>query len=91
MVIVDITYKVDLNLIEESLEEHRKFLDRNYANKNFVCSGRKNPRIGGVIICNVDLEKVKKLVKEDPFFNKNLAEYKFTEFEASKFDKDFRF
>ncbi|MGL4990601.1 MAG: hypothetical protein ACRC57_05440 [Sarcina sp.] len=34
MTIVNITYKVDLDIIERNLEEHRNFLDKNYNDKN---------------------------------------------------------
>ncbi|MGL4761686.1 MAG: YciI family protein [Sarcina sp.] len=91
VVIIDITYKVDLADIEANLEEHRNFLDKNYSIKKFVCSGRKNPRIGGIIISNAKLNEVKEIIKEDPFFYKELANYNFTEFEASKYDSNFRF
>lgn len=47
MVIVNITYTVELDKIEQKLEEHIEFLNKYYANNKFICSGRKNPRTGG--------------------------------------------
>lgn len=91
MIIIDITYNVNLDIIEENLEEHRNFLDENYNARKFVCSGRKNPREGGIILANISLNEIKNIIKNDPFFYKELASYKFTEFEISKFDNNFRF
>ncbi|EQK37174.1 YCII-related domain protein [[Clostridium] bifermentans ATCC 19299] len=88
MVIVNITYTVKLNKIEQKLEEHIEFLNKYYANNKFICSGRKNPRTGGVILCNADKEEVSEIIKEDPFYINNLGNYEIIEFEASKINKE---
>lgn len=67
MVIVNITYTVELKKIEQKLEEHIGFLNKYYANNKFICSGRKNPRTGGIILCNADKEEVSRIIKEDHF------------------------
>ena len=88
MVIVNITYTVKLNKIEQKLEEHIEFLNKYYANNKFICSGRKNPRTGGVILCNADKEEASEIIKEDPFYINKLGNYEIIEFEASKINKE---
>ncbi|HBI93682.1 MAG TPA: GTP cyclohydrolase [Terrisporobacter glycolicus] len=88
MVIVNITYTVELKKIEQKLEEHIGFLNKYYANNKFICSGRKNPRTGGIILCNADKEEVSRIIKEDPFYINNLGNYEIIEFEASKINKE---
>lgn len=88
MVIVNITYTVELKKIEQKLEEHIRFLNKYYANNKFICSGRKNPRTGGIILCNADKEEVSRIIKEDPFYINNLDNYEIIEFEASKINKE---
>lgn len=88
MVIVNITYTVGLDKIEQKLEEHIEFLNKYYANNKFICSGRKNPRTGGVILCNASKEEVSEIIKEDPFYINKLGNYEIIEFEASKINKE---
>ena len=65
--------------IDKLIPEHVKFLDRNYQEGIFIASGRKNPRTGGMIIANAEnIEFLKQLIKEDPFYQNGLAEYSFT-------------
>ena len=45
-------YVVPVAEVDMELEEHIKYLDKYYSMGKFICSGRKNPRTGGVIICN---------------------------------------
>ncbi len=49
MFIANLTYIKPLSEVEKYLEEHIAFLDKYYASGKFICSGRKNPRTGGVI------------------------------------------
>lgn len=84
MVIVNITYTVELNKIEEKLDAHIEFLNKYYTNNKFICSGRKNPRVGGIILCNTDKEEANKIIQEDPFYINKLGDYEIIEFEASK-------
>ncbi len=81
MFIVQITYTKPLDQVDALLAAHRQFLDRNYANGNFLLSGRKVPRTGGVILVNAgSLAAVESLVREDPFHQGQVAEYAIVEF-----------
>ncbi|MGH1349203.1 MAG: YciI family protein [Methyloligellaceae bacterium] len=79
--VVDLEYLVPLEKVEPHLEAHRNFLKENYAANNFLMSGAKVPRTGGVIIAVSDSRtKLENILKEDPFSQHGLARYTITEF-----------
>ncbi|MEM1217754.1 MAG: YciI family protein [Bacteroidota bacterium] len=81
MFIVELTYKVPLDQIDQYLEEHVAFLQRQYAAKHFLASGPKVPRNGGIILSNVpDQDTLLDILKEDPFQIHDLAEYRILQF-----------
>ncbi|MEL6720389.1 MAG: YciI family protein [Bacteroidota bacterium] len=81
MFIIELTYKVGLDKVEEYLEEHIEYLKKQYANKVFIASGRKVPRTGGVILSKwEDKEELLKILAEDPFKRNDLADYRIIEF-----------
>jgi uncharacterized protein YciI len=83
--VIELTYKVPLNQIDAHMAEHVKFLKKYYASGNFVISGRKIPREGGIIIAmGRDREQVETLIKEDPFYKFGLADFRVIEFRASQ-------
>lgn len=91
MYIVNLTYVKAVSEVEKYLEEHRKFLEKYYEIGKFICSGRKNPRTGGVILLNAeDLTEVEKIISEDPFNINKIAEYEITEFFPTKYNKNFK-
>lgn len=76
--------------INKELENHIKHLDKYYSLGKFVCSGRRNLRIGGVILCKSENEEeVKEILKEDPFYSKKIAEYEIVEFSPTKYAEGF--
>jgi Uncharacterized protein conserved in bacteria len=90
MFILSLTYVKPLGEIDKNLLGHRAYLDKYYNAKKFICSGRKNPRNGGIILCNAsDQDEVKNIIKEDPFFINKVAEYEIIEFEPTKFAPGF--
>lgn len=92
MFVVSITYKVDLSMVDEHIEEHIAFLDKYYAAGNFLASGRKLPRTGGVILARADnKEQLDNILKEDPFFREAIADFEVTEFVASKTVEELNF
>lgn len=86
MFIVMLTYIQPLSAVERLIDEHISFLDKYYSSGHFICSGRRNPRIGGVIICKArDSSEVDSIIAEDPFYVHGVAEYEVTEFIPTKY------
>ena len=88
MYIVNLNYIKEISEVEKHLEEHIKFLEKYYEMGKFICSGRKNPRTGGVILLNAEsLSEVEKIILEDPFNINEIAEYEITEFFPTKYTR----
>lgn len=76
MFILLVNYKKDLEEVAKKLQAHREYLDKYYDLGKFVCSGRRNPRTGGVIICkDVDETEIRNIIAEDPFYSEQIADY----------------
>lgn len=85
MFIVSITYTSDLSEIDKYLDEHVIYLDKQYKQGNFLLSGRKEPRTGGVIISTVSSRnELDEVLSEDPFYREKLANYDITEIVPTK-------
>ncbi len=92
MYIVSLTYKVSLEKIEEFLPKHVEYLKKQYSLGNFIASGRKVPRTGGVILSNVsDETKLMEVLDKDPFKQNNLADYDVIEFVPSMVCDELKF
>lgn len=87
---VILTYKKPIEEIERVLPEHVKFLDKYYENKKFIFSGRRKPRVGGIIMINTEsAEEALSIIREDPFYQFELADYETIEFNPTKYDERF--
>lgn len=85
-----LTYKQPLEKVDMYLQSHNLYLEKNYKMGNFIFSGRRNPRTGGVILINLDSKnEVEKIINEDPFFLNNIARYELIDFTPSKYDEKF--
>ncbi len=85
MFIIELIYKVPLEEIDAYMKLHVKFLTKYYHSKNFIVSGRKLPRDGGIILATASNKKeIEKIIKEDPFYKHKLAEFRIIEFNASQ-------
>jgi len=81
MFIVSLTYTCELTQIDKYLNEHVTFLKKHYALGNFLASGRKVPRTGGIILAKADsLAHLHSILEEDPFNREKLAQYDVQEF-----------
>lgn len=90
MFIALLTYKQPLEKVDEYLAEHRLYLEKNFQAGNFIIAGRRNPPVGGVILINrTDKEEVTNIIKEDPFYSHDLADYELIEFNPSKYTEEF--
>ena len=85
MFIFLLKYTKGLEAVDRVMPEHRKFLDEHYEKGNFICSGRRKPRTGGVILCKAgSFAEAKNITERDPFVVEDIAEYEIIEFEISK-------
>lgn len=90
MFIINLTYVKELKEVDDYLAPHIGYLNKYYEEGNFICSGRKNPRDGGVILCNAkSKEEVDEIIKKDPFYKNGIATYDITEFLPTKHVKGF--
>jgi len=85
MFVIELIYKAPLAKIDRSMRAHVKFLQKYYASGNFLVSGRKIPRDGGIILAVGDSrESIEAIAREDPFCAQGLAEFRVIEFRASQ-------
>ena len=91
MFIVILKYEKPIEAVMSQLDEHIIFLEKYYALNKFICSGRQEPRTGGIIICNgKDKEEIMSIMKEDPFYKNNIAKYEIIEFIPTKHADEFK-
>ncbi|MDD2438411.1 MAG: YciI family protein [Parabacteroides sp.] len=92
MYIVSLTYKASLEAIDKELNNHIDYLKKQYAAGNFLASGRKIPRNGGVILAKAQSrEELDEILKQDPFNQNNLADYEVIEFVPSMTSKELNY
>ena len=85
MFVIELIYKADLEAIDAHMSAHVKFLKKYYADGTFLVSGRKIPRDGGIILAaGKSKQQIETLIKEDPFHQHGLAEFRVIEFRASQ-------
>lgn len=85
MFVININYLKPVEEIDKALTAHREFLAQYYNEEIFLCSGGKVPRTGGIILaCKVSRERLQEIIREDPFYKQELAEYTIIEFSATR-------
>lgn len=90
MFIFSITYLKPISEVEKYLPQHIDYLERHYQSRHFIASGRKVPRIGGVILCRAEnKEQALTIMQKDPFYIYQIAQYELIEFIPTKFAKEF--
>lgn len=91
MFIISLTYKESFDRIDKELENHVQYLKKQYSLGNFMASGRKVPRTGGIILSQVkDKRELEKIIEEDPFYKNDLADYDISEFIPSMTSDEFK-
>ncbi len=89
MFVIELVYTADLSEIDAHMKAHVAYLDKYYAAGNFVVSGRKIPREGGIILAvGASRAEIERIVAEDPFHQHGLADFEIIEFRASQRAKD---
>ena len=89
MFVIELIHTAPLSEIDAHMRAHVAFLNKYYAAGNFLVSGRKIPREGGVIIAmGKSRAEIEKIVAEDPFHARGLAEFRIIEFRASQRAQD---
>ena len=85
MFVIELTYKATLSEIDARMEAHVIFLNKYYAAGNFLVSGRKIPRDGGIILAvGKSRRHIEAIIEKDPFYEHGLAEFRIIEFRASQ-------
>jgi uncharacterized protein YciI len=83
--VIELTYKVPLQEIDAHMAAHVAFLKQHYAAGNFLVSGRKIPRDGGIILAvGRSRRDIETIVEEDPFVSQGLADVRIIEFRESQ-------
>jgi len=83
--LVEINYLVPAETIGETVVEHRAFLQTGYDRGLLLISGPRVPRTGGVVIARAgSLQEIQEFFRDDPYQQKGLAAYTFTEFDPVK-------
>ena len=92
MYIVFLSYKVPVEKIDRELEDHRLFLNEQYVLGNIHASGRLDPRTGGIILSMMkNKAELEKILENDPFKKKDMADYDIIEFMPSRACKELEF
>lgn len=92
MFIILLIYKVPIEQIEFHLENHVLYLKEQYKSGNFLASGRRVPRSGGVILAKMDNKtELEQILNKDPFKQNDLADYEIIEFLPSMTCKELDF
>jgi uncharacterized protein YciI len=85
MFVIELAYKADLAEIDAHMAAHVIFLKKYYASGNFLVSGRKVPRDGGIILAvGKSRQQIEAIVQQDPFYTRGLADFRIIEFRASQ-------
>ena len=85
MFVIELTYKAALAEIDAHMAAHVIFLKKYYASGNFLVSGRKIPRDGGIILAaGKSRQEIETIIQEDPFYEHRLADFRIIQFRASQ-------
>lgn len=85
MFLILLQYIRPLSAIDHFMEEHKAFLNKYYREGNFIFSGRRIPRTGGLILCKAENRRqVEEIISEDPLDKNSLAMYEIIEFQPTQ-------
>jgi uncharacterized protein YciI len=79
--VVSLHYVAPLSAIDATMRSHVAFLEKQRKAGIFIAWGRKVPRTGGIILARGESRAaIERLMNDDPFVAKKLAEVEVTEF-----------
>lgn len=79
--VVSLHYVAPLAAIDAAMRSHVAFLEKHRKAGMFIAWGRKVPRTGGIILaCGEDRDAIERIMRDDPFVQRRLAELEITEF-----------
>ena len=90
MFIILLNYKVSVEEVDQFRPGHFKYLDKNYENGSFICSGPRIPRTGGVILCRAkSQEEVLAIIQDDPYLINDVVDYEIINFRTAHLAEGF--
>ena len=79
--VVSLRYIAPLETIDAAMRAHVAFLELQRKAGTFIAWGRKVPRTGGIILaCGESRTAIERIMQEDPFVARRLADVEVTEF-----------
>src|SRR5262245_35978400 len=79
--VVSLHYVAPLSAIDAGMRSHVAFLEKQRKAGVFIAWGRKVPRTGGIILaCGDSRAAIERIMQDDPFVARRLAEVDVTEF-----------
>lgn len=85
MFVVLSTYTAPIEEIDLVLPDHAEWLTKHYQAGDFLLSGRRSPRVGGVILARQMLRgKLDAILATDPFSYRHMVRYEVIEFDATR-------
>ncbi|MCC8088425.1 MAG: YciI family protein [Rikenellaceae bacterium] len=86
MFIISLTYTKPFTEADKYLARHYEYIDKYITEGKFIIVGRKVPRTGGVIICNVETRgELERIMQEDPFTVHSIGEFEIIEIVPTRY------
>ena len=83
--VVEATYCAPIQEVRAAYPRHRAWLQKGYDLGLFLCSGPKNPAVGGYLVARAEsAEALQAMFREEPLNAEKLATFTFTEFQPVK-------
>lgn len=90
MFVIILNYQKPLDIVDQHLIAHRNYLEEAYKKNQLIASGPQNPRTGGVLISQLtNKDELMEIIRKDPFYINEVANYNVIEFTPVKYHKDF--
>lgn len=80
MFVIALTYTASIEVLDGYLADHRAWLDQGIADGWLLLAGRREPRIGGILLARGERAEVERLAATDPFVVNGAATVEVIEF-----------